>query len=85
MDDERRAPGAGGRGGGSQDNVGDDGWQQMGTEGRKEKKKGRRESSGEDNGPLMNERIDFFDFWDWVPERERNPPEKEDWDWMKVP
>ena len=33
----------------------------------------------------MNESIDFFDFWDWVPEREHVPREKEDWDWVKVP
>jgi hypothetical protein len=30
----------------------------------------------------MNESIDFFDFWDWVPERERIPPEE---DWVTVP
>ena len=40
----------------------------------------RRERSGdenEDDAPLMNESIDFFDF-DWVPDRERMPPDKDE-------
>jgi len=41
------------------------------------------ESTGEDDAPLMKESIDFFDFWDCVPERERTPPDKDDW--VRVP
>lgn len=31
------------------------------------------------DAPLMKESIDFLDFWDWVPERERMP-EMDDWE-----
>ena len=37
------------------------------------------DGGGDDNedAPLMNESIDFFDL-DWVPERERMPPERDE-------
>ena len=37
------------------------------------------DEGGDDNedAPLMNESIDFFDL-DWVPERERMPPERDE-------
>ena len=49
---------------GKDKNEGEDegsGWGRMGE-------RASVESTGEDNAPLMKESIDFFDFWDCVPE-----------------
>jgi hypothetical protein len=49
-------------------------WRRRGGRGAGEQGRGdAREGGGNEDVPLMKESIDFFDFWDWVPDRERIP------------